>query len=465
MPSSKTTTKRPTVADGKKDNPAAAGKADFAAPSVEAARAFAGQLDVIADVFDAQPRLGTLREKYLDLARKYTNIVTLMEKSAAQQAIVFRLGLWALNVTANALAVVRDDQVTMQNARWLQFDEVSGGGWRDADDDAAPMQPDLSRIARAEAKRVPERAPASLVRRFRRVRGDKVIELRLERPASDPRVVLAVAHDVTEQVHARRELSQIREALLQSEQLAVVGELASSVAHDLGNTLRGISARVSALAQDGATGDGRAALLEGLRESVDAATASVRNLQEVARVGRLDPGPVDLAEVIRRAAEIVQLRHPREAQPIEVRVDLERMPPVLGTVSELSQLFINLFFNARDAMPNGGTIDVAGTIMARGRGRGRGRGRVTVSDTGTGFPPQALTHLFQPFFTTKGSAGTGLGLWLAQNTMRRFGGAIAARNRRRGGAQIELEFQLVTNGNVTQDPARARARARRAPAS
>ena len=109
---------------------------------------------------------------------------------------------------------------------------------------------DLSRLACAEAARLPERAPVSAVRHFRRARDGQVLEVRLERPAADRGVVLVIAHDVTDRVRAQQDLTEMREALLQNEHLAVLGELASSVAHELGNTLRGISARVAHIHHD-----------------------------------------------------------------------------------------------------------------------------------------------------------------------------------------------------------------------
>ena len=454
MRSSKKTT---TAAGRKPKREPAAAEPPSAAAVIDATDVLSGQME-LAGALDRPPRLDDLREKYLELARKYTGVVALLERNAAQQAIVFRLGLWALNVSANALAVIRGNEVTMQNARWLQLDDIRAGGWIPENGEPRAEHADLSRLARTEAAQLPDRTPANAVRRYRRVRGDQVIEVKLERPASDGRVVLVSAHDITDQVRARRELSDTREALLQNEQLAVVGELASSVAHDLGNTLRGISARISVLASDGVIAQAQAPVIEGLRESVEAATAAVRNLQDVARLGRLDPGAVPLDDVVRRAAEIMELRQPHDAAPIAVRTRLAQLPPVLGTVSELSHVFMTLFFNARDAMPDGGTIDVVGR-------REKGRVRVTVTDSGTGFAPDALPHLFQPFFTTKGTAGTGLGLWLAQSTMRRFGGTIAARNRRGGGAEIEIELQVMTDGKLRQDHARERPREPHVPSS
>ena len=168
----------------------------------------------------------------------------------------------------------------------------------------------------------------------------------------------------------------------------------------------------------------------------------MRKLQEMVRTGRLEPGPVQLAEVVRHATDVLQLRHRQDGPRIEVDAKLDGVPPILGTVSELSYLFITLLFNARDAMPEGGRIEVKAQSAAD-------RVRVTVSDEGTGIAAEHLPRLFQPFFTTKGTSGTGLGLWLAQSTMRRLGGTIVYRNRNQRGAEFELEF-IHADGQLTR---------------
>src|SRR5438132_1572733 len=261
----------------------------------------------------AQPDHSILRRRYADLSRKYAAVVERLQRNAAHDLAVFRLGLWGLNVTASGLALVNGNQITTRNARWLELDEVGDGGWLSEDHQQAAPYVDLNHLARTESAHLPERAPVSAARRFRRARSEQV-------PA-----------------------------------------------------------------------------------------------------GRLEPGPVQLAEVVRHAADVLQLRQRHDGPRVEVHAAIDGVPALLGTVSEVSYLFITLLFNARDAMPGGGRIEVRAE-------RCRTRVRVIVSDEGTGIARDHLPRLFQPFFTTKGSEGTGLGLWLAQSTMRRLGGTIVARN-------------------------------------
>jgi len=404
-----------------------------------------------------------LRAKYLQLSRKYAALVRRLEERTSEivqhrsggASAVYRLGFWALNATASGLALVKDGAVTTRNARWCEL-EVARGGWT-RDGKAPPAASiDLSQAAVAEAAQLPERARASVVRRYRSMQDGRVAELRLERIDAAASPVVVLAQDVTEQARAEEELSHLREALFQSEHMSILGELASSIAHELGNTLRGATTRTAVLGQDAGVMAEHGGLVVALQESVESALDSVRKLHDVARSGRLEPGPVDLADVLRHAIGVLQLRQPSGAAAVEVGIQVPHLPMVLGTSAELSHLFVTLLFNARDAMPDGGKVHLRAE-------RARDRVRVTVADEGTGIAPEHLAHLFQPFFTTKGSAGTGLGLWLAQSTMRRIGGAITARNRRAGGAEFLVELQVAGNGHpITPGRARVRRRERTA---
>jgi signal transduction histidine kinase len=398
---------------------------------------------------DVTGSLVELRVKYLELARKYAALVQRLEvrvrdlkrRRTGGEILVHRLGFWALHATGGGLALLQDGEVTTRNARWYELAAARGGWVREGNAEAAPSYLRLAQVALDEAKQLPERLPAMAVRRYRCLEGDRVIELRLERVDSPKGTVVVLAQDVTAQAKAEQELSYTREALFQSEHLSILGELASSIAHELGNTLRAVSTRATVLAQDPSVMAAHAQLVAGLQESVEAALDSVRKLHDLARSGRLQPGPVDLLDVLLRAVEVLHLRQSPGAPAVKVHLDVPELPPVLGTTSELSHLFVTLFFNARDAMPRGGRVEVRAERVGD-------RIRVSVMDEGTGIDEEHMTHLFQPFFTTKGRAGTGLGLWLAHSTMRRLGGSIAAHNRRAGGAEFLVEFALAGNGKA-----------------
>jgi two-component system NtrC family sensor kinase len=228
---------------------------------------------------------------------------------------------------------------------------------------------------------------------------------------------------------ANQQLREARENLARSDRLASVGRLAAGVAHEVGNP-------VSALI-------GYAALMrERLRHGKDVTEYTERIEREASRIDRIlrdlldlarPPAtlqPVDLRHSVEVARASVAPQHSRVAFETALPSDL---PPVRADEHYLVQVFINLLANASRA----------GASRVRVSGRAAGNGvLVQVEDDGTGFPPESLPRLFEPFFTTAAPGqGTGLGLALCYATMARFGGSIAARNRDGPrGAIFDLRF-------------------------
>jgi len=210
--------------------------------------------------------------------------------------------------------------------------------------------------------------------------------------------------------------------------------LAASIAHDLGNTLRGASFQLTALRQDSLTEEKRADALKAVAQRIEIVSEAIARLHDFARPGHWPSaraaGPHRCAG--RRAGGG---RLPESFVPVNIRMSIGDLPAVRGSVSELSFLFVNLLRNGRDAMPKGGTV----TITAR---QERKSVVVTVADEGRGISTEVRDRLFEPYFSTKGSRGTGLGLWLAAGTMERLGGSIQAVNRPRRGSLFVLKFPI-----------------------
>jgi len=179
----------------------------------------------------------------------------------------------------------------------------------------------------------------------------------------------------------------------------------------------------------------------------------VTRLHDFAHSGALGMTALRLDRVVAQAAALVESDFRESTPPVEVRLALPDLPAVRGSAAELSLLFVNLLRNARDAMPEGGTVSVTARRTDRAV-------VVSVADQGQGFSRAVQPRLFEAFFSTKGPRGTGLGLWLASGTMKRLGGTIRAQNRPGGGAVIVLTFPL--QGVSRAAPAR-RASARRGP--
>jgi signal transduction histidine kinase len=221
--------------------------------------------------------------------------------------------------------------------------------------------------------------------------------------------------------------------------------LAASIAHDLGNTLRGASFELTALRQDSLPDQKRALALKAVAERIEIASEAIARLHDFARTGTLALSAVRLDRIVAQAAALVEVDFQNSAVPVNIRMSIADLPAVRGSVSELSLLFVNLLRNGRDAMPKGGTV----TIAAR---QERKSVVVTVADEGRGISPEVRRRLFEPYFSTKGSRGIGLGLWLAAGTMERLGGSIQAMNRPRRGTLFVLKFPIDRPRVATAGP-------------
>jgi signal transduction histidine kinase len=388
--------------------------------------------------------LEMLRDKYAELATKYQNLVARMDRRATEDLAIYRLGSWGLQATSTALAVVEKDRILLSSARFTLLERAVAGPLLCIEPAGGPAYPGLRALAMAEAAQLLRGRRSTREMRYRDARSSVVLSIRLERNrgAGAPAVVL-VAEDVSESFRRDVKMGRARDALVHRERLRVLGELAVSIAHDLGNTLRGTSFQLAALEDPSLTPDKRAKALRGIGERIEIASSVISRLHDFARTGSLETAAVQLQRIVSQAVGIVYSEL-RDGKPVDVRVSIPELPPVRGSASELSLVFVNLLRNARHAMPEGGTI----SIVARRRG---GSAIVTVADQGTGMTPQVEARLFEPFFTTKGQQGTGLGLWLAAGTMARLGGSIKGGSRLGGGALFSLAFPLL---NVTR-PRRA----------
>jgi signal transduction histidine kinase len=412
----------------------------------------------------------SLRAKYAELATKYQQLVERVDHRAAHDLTIYKLGTWGLQATSAALAVVESGGIALSNARFTFLARTLAGPLVCIDPPAGNSYPDLRALATAEAAPLMQGRRSASELRYRDAGSTAVLSIRLERnrSAREPAVLL-IAEDVTE--HARRdsELERTREGLLHRERLRVLGELAVSIAHDLGNTLRGTSFQLAMLEDPALPPAKRAEALRGIGERIEIASSVISRLHDFAHTGSLKTAAIQLQRIVSQAVAIVETEL-REGEQVEVRVSIPALPQVRGSPSELSLLFVNLLRNARQAMPEGGIISIA----ARRRGDSV---IVTLADQGTGIPAEVQARLFEPFLTTKGAQGTGLGLWLAAGTMARLGGSIRAVNRPQGGALFSLTFPVMEvsprgprrpatrTAAPCERPARAPRRRRRAPRS
>jgi two-component system NtrC family sensor kinase len=212
-----------------------------------------------------------------------------------------------------------------------------------------------------------------------------------------------------------------QEQLVQSGKMAAVGTLTSGIAHELNNPLNNIGLTTEALLDDfeSYTDEERRRMLDQIYTQVERASSTVKNLLDFTRKDRSAFTALDVAEVTASAGRLAG----NEALLAGVvwRWDLgDELPRIRGNPHDLQQVFLNLFLNAIQAMPEGGELGV------RARVDGERFVRVDVSDTGVGIGAEHLEEIFDPFFTTKQPGeGTGLGLSVSHGIIEKHGGRIA----------------------------------------
>jgi hypothetical protein len=233
-------------------------------------------------------------------------------------------------------------------------------------------------------------------------------------PLRDSDGALAGTIVVVEDISAR---VQLEEQLQISEKMASIGLLAAGVAHEVNTPLTGISSFTQMLLQNAEPDHPDTKVLEKIERQTFRAAKIVNGLLNLARPAQTESGAVDLNVVINDV--LVLLEHQLRTGRIQLRKELNASPLLIqGVEYKLQQVFLNLFLNARDAMPRGGWL----TIATRDDEAGAA---IEVGDTGSGIPPEQLSRIYDPFFTTKEiGKGTGLGLSITYGIIQEHGGTI-----------------------------------------
>jgi len=237
-----------------------------------------------------------------------------------------------------------------------------------------------------------------------------------------------VTRDITERREAQAALEHAQQQLAQAQKLEALGQLTGGVAHDFNNLLMIVSGQTQMLLRRVHDPKDARAL-----EAIQAATARgetlTRQLLTFARRQPLNPKTVDPAATITAFRDVLASS---ARGNIELRIDIPKdIWPISVDVSEFELALVNLAVNARDAMPDGGTLTVAGVNRTlRGEETAEHLSgdfvALSLADTGSGIPPELIGKVFEPFFTTKSDGkGTGLGLSQAYGFARQSGGTIA----------------------------------------
>jgi signal transduction histidine kinase len=274
-----------------------------------------------------------------------------------------------------------------------------------------------------------EASSVTLRRRERRKPlGDLVL---LERPTRPETLVSAVQSALrarARQYQIRDHIEQFKraeEALRNAEKLAVAGRLASSIAHEINNPLEAVTNLLYLARTSESPEQSREFLETAERELARVSEITTTTLKFYRQGSR--PAPVKIPEILDSALAV---HHPRlVAAGIRVERRFEPAPPILGMSGELRQVFSNLVGNALDAMRSGGRLMVH-VYASREYAKGLRPGvRVAIGDTGAGIPAEVRRRVLEPFVTTKGDTGTGLGLWISSEIIHKHGGHLSLKTR------------------------------------
>jgi two-component system NtrC family sensor kinase len=240
------------------------------------------------------------------------------------------------------------------------------------------------------------------------------------------------------------ELKHRQNQLLESGRMAAVGTLTSGIAHELNNPLNNIGLSVEALTDDfdDLSDAEKRKMLEQIYTQVERASATVSNLLDFTRKGRAVFARLPVGNAVETAKRLVA--NEAKLANVEWNVQLpEDLPQVRGHPHDLQQVFLNLFLNAIQAMPDGGELRVLADAVD-------GEWvRIQVADTGRGIPAAQLPMIFDPFFTTKDpGTGTGLGLSVTHGIIEEHGGRIEVKSEEGRGATF-LVFLPVAKEDVT----------------
>ena len=255
--------------------------------------------------------------------------------------------------------------------------------------------------------------------------------------------VLGIARDITEQ-------KEERERAARADKLRALGQLASGVAHDFNNSLAAILGRAQLLRRQ-VNDPALVRNLDIIQTAAEDAAATVRRIQTFARKSAVKEFELlDVGSLLNDAIEITRTRWENEARlrglDYEVRLEAEAGQNTYGSASELREVFVNLIVNAVDAMPRGGRL----LITSRRRDK---RLQLQFIDNGVGMPEEVRQKIFEPFFSTKGAHGTGLGLSVSYSIIERHEGSISVDTQVGNGTTFTIDLPAVMPASALTDVA------------
>ncbi len=246
---------------------------------------------------------------------------------------------------------------------------------------------------------------------------------------------VTVLRDLT----AVRKVEQLKveRRMLEIEKFAATGRLAATIAHEVNNPMEAIKNAIYLLA--GAVPEDAVPVYNILKSETERVARIVRQMLGLYR-NTEQVKPVNVNIIIEDT--LLLLNRQLQRVNVEIKSDLRPLPDAVIAADQIRQVLSNLVINAKDAMPNGGTLTVRSRHIHGADGL-HGWVRITIADTGTGIPPAMTKTIFEPFVTTKGEKGTGLGLWIVKGIIQNHAGKLSVRSKVGRGTLFKIDLPVM----------------------
>lgn len=254
-----------------------------------------------------------------------------------------------------------------------------------------------------------------------------------------------ITRDLTERKEAQKLLDEAREAMFQTQKLEAIGQLTGGVAHDFNNLLTVIISNLELLRKRMTSDERALSLLDNAMSGAKRGASLTQHMLAFARRQEIHARPTDIATLVHGMRSLMA---GSLGPNVTLSVDLPlNLPEVMVDPTQLETVLLNLAINGKDAMQDGGTINIKGSQEVY---QGNNYVCLNVIDTGTGMEPDTLARATEPFFTTKGTGkGTGLGLSMVQGLVHQWGGHFSIFSEAGKGTTVTLRLPLAPEASKT----------------